>query len=243
MRLRNSWYQRVVCLLLVLVCVAGPLAQAGDFWTKKSYEKWSADEARDMLAESPWATTITLAGLQSNASAPPGSPSYRGEMEENPQILYTLQFRSALPIREAQVRSSQLGSHYDKMDAEKKAAFDANSAKFLATAFHDQVVISVTFHSNVANYESLLRNYWAGQNLPKLIQSTFLNTKTEKLNLVSYGFKDDTFQLVFPRPKQLEPEGRISVEFVHPRINVIGEERVFREFNLKKMQRNGVPAL
>jgi hypothetical protein len=237
LKLRRGFNLRVISLLVISLAV--PVAQAGDFWSKKSYEKWSADETRDMLAESPWATTVTLGGLQSNASAPPGAPSYRGEMEENPQIVYTLQFRSALPIREAQVRSSQIGSHYDKMSAEQKASFDANSAKFLATAFHDQVVISVTFHSNIANYESLLRNYWASQNLAKLIQSAFLNTKAEKLTLVSYGFKDDTFQLVFPRPKQLEPEGRISVEFIHPRINVIGQERVFREFNLKKMAVNG----
>jgi len=41
------------------------------------------------------------------------------------------------------------------------------------------------------------------------------------LSLVNYGFKDDTFQFTFPRPKQLNPNEKVGVEFVHPTINVI----------------------
>lgn len=130
------------------------------------------------------------------------------------------------------------------MSLEQKAAFDANSSKFLAVNFAAYVVVSVTFHTNVENYGSLLRNYWASQNLAKLSQSVFLDTRTEKLTLVGYTFKDDTFQFTFPRPKDLQPgDGKISVEFIHPRINVIGQERVFHEFNLKKMVVNGGLAL
>ncbi len=34
-----------------------------------------------------------------------------------------------------------------------------------------------------------------------------------------------------------------SLEFVHPRVNVIGQQRILLEFSLKKMQLNGEPSL
>ena len=237
----RSLYLLIVSLLFVSLTMAP--ASAADFWAKKPYQNWSADETDRMLQESPWATTLTLGGFQTNITSGDASSnaSYRGEMETNPSITYNLQFRSARPIRQAQVRSSQLSSHYDAMSAEKKAAFDASAAKFLAVAFPDRVVVSVTFHSNVLNFESMLRNYWASQSLAKLSMSTYLHTNTERLSLMSYAFTGDTFQFTFPRPKQLRPDEKIAVEFVHPRINVIGEQRILQEFSLKKMLVDGEP--
>lgn len=228
-------------VLLLLVCLAVALtAVAADFWVKKPYQNWSADEVKRMMEDSPWATIYTLAGVQS-ITGNAGNP--RGEMEEDPSISYTLQFRSARPIREAQVRSSQLSAHYDKMSAEQKAAFDANARKFLDAAFPDRILVSVTFHSNVQNYESLLRTYWADESIGKLSMRVYLNTGADRLSLTNYSFKDDTFQFTFPRPKQLAPDQKISVEFVHPRIERIGEQRIVQVFNLKKMLVDGQPVL
>ena len=225
--------------LLILVCV--PLATWGaDFWAKKPYQTWSAEETEKMLEESPWSTTLTLSGIQ-NVTGSGGSP--RGEMEDSPLITYNFQFRSAQPIREAEVRSSQLGAHYDKMTSEQKAAFDGNANKFLGATFPDRVLVAVTFHSNVQNYESELRTYWTVQSVPKLSMKVFLNAGKERLSLSSYSFKDDTFQFVFPRPKDLSAEGKVSVEFIHPRIQRIGEQRVVAVFNLKKMLVDGQPVL
>ena len=232
--------QGTACLLLA--CLIAPLALAGDFWTKKPYQNWSAEETQRMLEESPWSTSLSLGGFQGNvARGDANLGGYRSEMEVNPTITYNLQFRSARPIREAQIRSSQLGTHYDKMSAEQKAAFDSSAGKFLTVQFPDRVVVSVTFSSNVENYMSLLRNYWSSESLAKLSMTVFLNTRTEKLNLTSYNFKDNTFQFTFPRPKQVQPDEKISVEFLHPRINVVGEQRILQEFSLKKMQVDGQP--
>lgn len=229
---------------LILACLVAPLvASGGDFWDKKPYQNWTADETNRVLEESPWATTLKLRGVQTNISSADGANNYhyRGEMETDPFISYTLQFRSAEPIRQAQVRSSQLSVHYDKMNPDQKAAFDANATKFLAATFPDRVVVSVTFHTNVQDYESELRSYWTTRSLAKLSMSVFLNTKTERLSLTSYSFNDDTFQFTFPRPKQVQPDEKVSVEFVHPRVNVITQQRVLQEFSLKKMLRNGEP--
>jgi len=227
--------------ILLGFCLAVSLtALAADFWIKKPYQNWSPDETQHMLEESPWATTLTLGGSQAVAGPNPG---YRGEMETNPTISYTVQFRSARPIREAQVRTSQLNAHYDKMSAEQKAAFDANASKFLDAAFPDRVLVSVTFHTNVQDYDSQLRTYWASQSAAKLNMSVYLNTNADKLSLLDYGFKEDTFQFTFPRPKQLGPDEKISLEFVHPRIERIGRQRILQVFSVKKMLVNGEPAL
>jgi hypothetical protein len=235
----------ILSIILFLFCLSVPLAAAGDFWAKKPYQNWSADETRQMLEESPWATTLTLGSIQSAITSgdSPKNGGYRGEMETNPTISYNLQFRSAQPIREAVVRTSQLNAKYDKMGAEQEAAFDASSAKFLAATFPDRVVVAVTFHANVQEYESLLRAYWTRQDLGTLSMTVFLNAGKERLSLVNYGFKDDTFQFTFPRPKQLNPNEKVGVEFVHPTINVIRQQRVLQEFSLKKMLVNGEPVL
>ncbi|MBO0910726.1 MAG: hypothetical protein J2P13_02940 [Acidobacteria bacterium] len=226
---------------LILFCLAVPLAAwAGDFWVKKPYQSWSADEAQTMLGESPWATTLTLAGIQ-NVAGTGASPG--GEMEDNPKVTYTIQFRSALPIRQAQVRSSEINAHYDKMSAPQRTAFDANVTKFLSASFPDRIIVAVTFQSNVQNYQSQLRTYWTDQSLPKQSMKVFLNTRAGKLSITSYNCNNDTFQFTFPRPKELPPDDKIGVEFVHPRIQRIGEQRIVQVFNLKKMLVNGQPAL
>ena len=214
--LRRRFWRLIVPLLLN--CLAVPLAAAKeDFWSKKPYQNWSAEETRRLLEDSPWATTYTLTGIQPDITSGGGVPG--GEMEANPSITYTLQFRSARPIREAQVRSSQLSSHYDAMSVEQKSAFDANARKFLAVTLPDR------------------------QSLATLSMSVYLNTDKEKLSLMNYSVKEDTFQLTFPRTKQLRPDGNVRVEFVHPRINVIEQQRIFQKFSLKKMLVNGEPVL
>ena len=231
----------VATFLLVWLIV--PLAIGAEFWAKKPYQSWSAEQTAQILAESPWATTLKLTGLQSVIGTDsPNHHPYRSEMESNPSISYTLQFRSALPIRQAEVRNSQLSSHYDAMKPEQKAAFDASVAKFLGAAFPDRVIVTVTFHSNVLEYQSFLRSYWASQSVPKLDKSVFLNARNERLSLIGYGFKEDTFQFTFPRPKQVTPDDKLGVEFVHPKTNAIGQQRVFQEFQVKKMLIDNEPS-
>jgi hypothetical protein len=229
---------------LLVICLTVPPAFGADFWAKKPYQTWSADETRRMLEDSPWATTVSVNAIQTTVTSgdAPLNRGYRGEMETDPTISYDLQFRSAQPVREAQVRTSQLNSKYDKMSVEQKAAFDASAGKFLAETFPDRVVVSVTFHTNVVNYESLLRNYWERQSLATLSMKAFLNAGKDRLSLTNYSFKDDTFQFTFPRPRQLDPDDKIGVEFLHPTIGRIRQQRILQDFSLKKMLINGEPA-
>jgi hypothetical protein len=229
---------------LLLAILALPLVlMAAEFWSKKPYQNWSADETQRILEDSPWATTLKLSGVNAALMNVGNASSAGGDMETDTSISYTLQFRSAQPIREAQIRSAQLNSHYDKMSADQKTAFDANSSKFLAVTFPDRIVVAVTFRAGDADNLSRLRNYWARESLAKLSMTTFLNAPSERLSLTAYNVKDDTFQFTFPRPKQLPADGRISVEFQHPGIGQVSQQRVLQEFYLKKMLVDGKPSI
>jgi hypothetical protein len=236
---RRELYRRIILLLVVFLAVSA--AWGADFWAKKPYQNWSADETRRMLEESPWATTLTLTALRTGTAGGGVNKGYRPDMETDPTISYNLQFRSAQPIREAQVRTSQLASKYDAISAEQKAAFDTSAGKFLAATFPDRVVVSVTYHTDVPDYLTLLRSHWGRQSLGTLSTSVFLNAGKERLSLVSYSFKDDTFQFVFPRPRELGPDDKMGVEFVHPNIG-LRQQRLLLEFSVKKMLVNGEPA-
>ena len=135
---------RSAIVSFLLCSLALPLLAGGDFWSKKPYQSWNAEETQRIMAESPWATTLKLGGIQS-AVFQGSNSGYRGEMEDDPFVSYNMQFRSSLPIRQAEVRSSQIGAHYEKMNDQQRAAFDANAGKFLAGQFPDKVLIAVTF--------------------------------------------------------------------------------------------------
>jgi hypothetical protein len=235
---RRELYRQFILITVVFLAVKA--ARGADFWVKKPYQNWSADETRHILEESPWATTYKLTALRTGTTSGGANKGYRPDMETDPTISYNLQFRSAQPIREAQVRTSQLNSKYDTMSAEQKAVFDASAGKFLAATFPDRVVVSVTCHSDVLDYMTLLRRYWERQSLGTLSMTVFLNAGKERLSLLSYSFKDDTFQFTFPRPRQLGPDEKIGVEFVHPNIG-LPQRRILLEFNLKKMLMDGEP--
>lgn len=88
----------------------------------------------------------------------------------------------------------------------------------------------------------MLRNGWAGQSLAKLSMTMYLNTNSEKLGLIDYSYSEDTFQFTFKRPKQISPDEKLGVEFVHPRIDRVAQQRILQQFSVKKMLVDGEPA-
>jgi hypothetical protein len=136
------------------------------------YQNWSADETHRLLEESPWATTLSLRGIQAVVTSGDSvnNTSYRGEMETDPSISYALQFRSARPIREAQVRSSQLNSQYPKFSGEQKAAFN-----FLLLSVWACPVGGVREKNYVGQiYEAIVRHpKWFNGDVPTMICGDF----------------------------------------------------------------------
>lgn len=234
-------------LLVAGVAVAGAHAVfAQQFWEKKDYRRWSKDECQKLLAESPWArefriekTTVEL--LQET------SPVDRSRVEE-PWVRYRIQFRSALPIRQAVVRLSAIDAKYDGFSEEQKRNFDSKAEKYISTTFPDTILVHVSYDSNVTSYEGDLARYWHNQT-PGQIQSTafLMNSRGAKVELVHYvpgsGSRPE-FDLYFPRQINglavLLPEDKnVSVELTHPAIGTLPSQRIFLEFRAAKMSVGG----
>jgi hypothetical protein len=74
-------------------------------WIAKDWTDWTGDDCSKVMQQSPWAHSSGYSGTYASLGS-------------------LVQLRSALPIREAVLRQTRLDSHYDKMKADKKQAFD-----------------------------------------------------------------------------------------------------------------------
>ena len=210
-----------------------------------------------MLEDSPWAAVVTvntylneIPAIRSGNTAAIAPRSRDTEGDISASLTYIVQFRSAVTIRKAIIRSAQLRDHYDAMPELQKRAFDAGADKFLQAKFPEEIIISITAQANNSSYAALLQRYWSDQSVPKLSMKTFLNVGSEKLPLIGYAYEGNTIQLTFARPKQFAPETDLSVEFViphpetiqefaSPQTNTIEEQRERLKFKPKKMMIDG----
>ncbi|MGH9944428.1 MAG: hypothetical protein ACRD9R_18935 [Pyrinomonadaceae bacterium] len=260
-------------LLLALALLSLAATQGGEFWQKKSYQKWSEQECRKLLANSPWAQSHTLSQtiiqpLQSpgvsrplggatdnieNARSP--EPLARDDVgrarQSRPELKYQAQFRSALPIRQAIVRLSQINAKYDDMTSEQKQAFDQNAEAFLAKTFPETLVLHVSYSSNVQVDDRELARHWQGQTTETLKNFVFLILPGgEKIPLSGYAVAQGAgreFQFIFPRQYEGRPLVRaqdkaLQLEFPHPKIRDQKESRVLLSFKVEKMSMDGEPA-
>lgn len=221
--------------------------QSGEFWQKAEYRKWSERECRKLLENSPWAQNYaiseTLIERVQNTSVVPGR-------EQRPRIEYQVQFRSALPIRQALVRLQQINAKYDQMPPDQQRAFDQQAERLVSGRFVDTVVVHVAFSSNAQAYDRDVAAYWQGQTAETLKNSVFLiGPKGDKLAPLRYHVTSNgrEFQLVFPREYKGGPligpqDKTLKLEFVHPRIGVTSETRVLIEFKVEKMLIQGTVA-
>ena len=125
-------------VLLAAPCAGAAAPAQGDL-SQKPYTAWTKAEAESVLKDSPWARPQTVkirVGSKTRrvAGAPlgtdeSGSPALAsqdlGGAEAPVDFTFTLRLRSSLRVREALVRLKQIEAGYDKMSAEKRAAFDA----------------------------------------------------------------------------------------------------------------------
>lgn len=260
-----------VLLTLALALLSAAAAQGQEFWAKKPYQKWSEKEARKLLSDSPWAESHVLSQTIIQPLQSPGAPRPATNPLENiesarspeplaredvgrarqtrPELKYEAQFRSALPIRQAIVRLSQINAKYDDMTAEQKLAFDKNAEAFLAKKFPDTVILYVSYGSNVQIDERELARHWQSQTTEALKNFVFLILPGgEKIPLLGYTVAQGgsrEFQFVFPRSVEGRPiilpsdKKNLQLEFSHPKIRDQKESRVLISFKVEKMMIHG----
>jgi hypothetical protein len=246
MRRRNAF------AVLGILLVAALTAQAEDFWVKKDWTKWSKDECNKMLQDSPWSKhwgkgeVLLSAALPSQqqtnpANDPRGASGTLGSSSTGTtgagqegaagdtqlELHYFVELQSALPVREALIRRAQFNNNYDKLDAERKKAFDAQVQGLLDATYEDVIDVRVSYGSAQQYLERQLANYWKSipsDGLP--VDVYLINEKGDHIppaKFVSPQSAEYSFDLYFPRMQNNEPVIRatdktFSIQFPHPAI-------------------------
>lgn len=210
--------RRVACFLFML---AVALPASSQFWEKKPMEEWSAGDSRKVLEDSPWTekwTTVEQVIQQT------GRASDSMDRETTKELWYRLQFWSALPMRQARVRSMQHQMKYNQLGQAEKAQIDANAKQFIEQPFPDTIVIRVLYGSNVQDYARKMTKFWSEQtfDLQKNLMILVADGKRIPISGLQQGQPGaNEFYVMFPRvldgqPVIAGPGSKIGIEFYHP---------------------------
>lgn len=255
-----NFKRRYFGFVLAILAVAVLTAHADDFWVKKDWTKWSKDECNKMLTDSPWSKTWSKGQVNLSAALPSASGGNRESTEgdNNVELHYTVQFRSALPVRRAFVRLSEINAKYDSMDAEHKKAFDAQTEPFLGRTYDDVILVHVEYGSTSQVFVRDMATYWKSIR-PDSIPVDFylINERGDRVSPVKFlspSAGTYAFELIFPRLKNNEPivrdgDKNLEVQFVNPAVGSqtatatsvapFGRERVLAQYKVDKMKVDG----
>lgn len=256
-----TFNRRYFSAVLSIVLLAVLTARADDFWVKKDWTKWSKDECSKMLTDSPWSKTWSKSQVNLSAALPSdtaGANRSGGAGENAPELHYTVQFRSALPVRKAFVRLSEIQAKYDSMDAEHKKAFDTQAQTILDRTYDDVILVHVEYGSNNQIFERQMATYWKNIR-PDAVPEDFylINERGDRIapvKFVSPPAGSYAFELVFPRLKDNEPfvrngDRNLEVQFINPAVGSqtadasgvapFGRERVLAQYKVDKMTVDG----
>jgi len=221
-----------VSILIAILTLAVLTANASDFWLAKDWTQWSKSDSESMLADSPWAHT------------------WRGGGPAGDQLAFTVQLRSALPIRQAIVRQLQFDQKYDKMTDAQRSAFDTRAAQILSRGYDDAILVHVDYSKGFgAPYLPFV--WFPSHSDTRVLDPSLVTEDGNRIIPTRFDSKPDhTFDLVFQRTKDGAPmikEGQkhFSVQFHSPQftnsnqgIDVPGRN-VGVEFDLGKMVVSG----
>jgi|HubBroStandDraft_6_1064221.scaffolds.fasta_scaffold304245_2 hypothetical protein len=122
--------------LVVALSAVSPQELKHKPWIEKEWTKWTVWDCSNTFNYSPWVYRNQGWGREKGpvSNADPNIASYAEEI--------TIEFLSALPIREAKLRGLQNDQHYDRMSPQKRQAFDQQHANDLVESASDPVRIS-----------------------------------------------------------------------------------------------------
>jgi hypothetical protein len=264
MNFKRRYFAGVLSIVLVAVLTA----RADDFWVKKNWKQWSKDECNKLLTDSPWSKTWSKSQVNLSAALPGSSgANQEGASGENASELhYSIQFQSALPVREAYVRLQQIANKYEKMSDAQKKDFDAKAESILDKTYDDVILVHVEYGSNITPFERQMATYWKSIRPDSVPEDFYLiNERGDRIAPVKFlspPAGSYAFELIFPRMKDNEPfvhpgDKDVSLQFLNPAIGIqsatsagansqnnaaigtFGRERVLAQYKIDKMMVNG----
>jgi hypothetical protein len=227
---------------------------ADDYWVKKDWHKWSKDEVKRMLQDSPWSKPLiekqpaTTDALPHNSGAAANGSVGEGATE----LDYYLQLRSAQPVREAFIRQQEILQNYDKMGADEKKAFDQKTDDYLKRTFDNEIVLHVVYSSNVQTFQLAMMRAW--QDYPDGVvprDLLLINERGDRVlpvRWVSPRSGVSEFEAVFPRTRNGEPiiqntDKEFSIQIPQPKVGTgtgsFAYVRGLAQFKVDKMTVDG----
>jgi hypothetical protein len=189
------------CFALITLLLTSALLAQGKF-IEKPFTEWKKNEVFKVLNDSPWARQQTHAHQIAGKGSGIG-----GEKEIYSQ--YTVRFFTALPIREAYVRISQLMNNYDQASAEEKRAIDQRFSKPLSMDISEQIIIAAEFAGNDPEKRMGIDRQLKQMTVEEFKQSVYLiSDRLGRVQLIAYypPAPDGTgLKFVFPRTVDGKP--------------------------------------
>ena len=230
MRLRSP----VTAIMAILAVVL--LSVAKDFW-EQPFTKWNNKEVVKMFEDSPWSQVQTFTKALGGKGSGMG-----GEKEVTWK--YTIQFFSALPIREAFVRMYQLRNNYDQMSDDKRTEFDSRFKRALNLDVSNQVIVAFRYETNDPDGMREVKRYLEEATVDRLKQGVYLiSARLGRIDLKEYfpPAPDGTgAKFIFPRvvndkPVVLPEDKEVKFDMWAPG----AEERIFITFKPARMVYKG----
>ncbi len=227
-------------LLMAATLLAALSTSAADFWLSKDWKQWSKHECSVLLTESPWTHTWRAPRELIHSDAAAGATGHMLGPED--QMMYIVQVRSSLPVRQALIRQQQLQLNYDKMSGDEQKSFDAKAAKILDRSYDDFILFHVDFSGTPGRGGIVMQRRALAQK-PESLRTSLVAEDGFKLSpsRVDPNLQEATFDAIFPRvvngvPVIQDGQKRFSIQFQSP-----SNEPVKVEFDLSKMLVNGKP--
>jgi hypothetical protein len=241
--------RRKISILLTVAALLTLTANATDFWLAKDWRRWSKDECHTLLNESPWAhgwVGRAQAGNAHMGSAPPS------EAVLADQLVYAVQLRSSLPVREAIVRERQLDQKYENMTNAERAAFDAQAGPILNRDYGDSILVHVDFAKSKTRADLAGELNALVQKVPDALNAMLVGddrSQTKAIRVTMNSKEPYTIDFLFPRaiagtPAIREGQKKFSVQFQSPQLPDVNglsvpNQVVVCNFDLSKMVVNG----
>lgn len=195
-------------------------------WNNKPYTKWSEEEARKLLNDSPWGQTQAYTDTSMEFSTGPkattgisGNNSRQSVDYSDRRIAFRIRFLSAKPIRQALSRLMEL-KQKDKIGSQLAAQLKA----FATAEIPDYIIVALDCDSKEVRTElqearALLDN----RKTADLKNRTFLSVRGDRVFLVEYQPpKKDGFGAKFIFPRMVDGKPFITPES--------GEVQFYSEF-------------
>ena len=243
--------RRYAAGILAVFALAVLTVSADDFWVKKDWKTWTANDCKKLLEDSPWAKRVLvqnetdLGHIPSATQEASADKAAAGLNVGAGEINYIVQIRSAAPIKQALIRQQQITKGYDKMSDADKKAFDTQMEQ-MYSAPGDPIVVHVRYYGNRDQLTMYLNNAWSSlpaDTVPAdMIMITSNGAKVLPLTYVADSAGGPEFDLTFPRTAFGQGLKSFKLQIPSPALGDFGSKKATAEFKVDKLTFEGKPA-